>query len=111
MITLYDNRMSPMWHHCFRDSPVPDFSSDKEVRMSRRMCQKYRSWQRPGAVTGATVDEFYEAVKETDKSQNTCYVMFVARHKTARQGPATVTLTKQGHFFVQGYVFLSNKRK
>ena len=42
----------------------------------------YRSWQRPGAVTGATVAEFSDAVKETSKSEEACYVVLVARHKT-----------------------------
>ena len=86
------------------DSPTPEDCRLVMSAVTTRIA--YRSWQRqrPGAVTGATVDEFYEAVKETDESQKTCYVMFVARHKTARQGPASVTLTKQDHYFVQAYV-------
>ena len=87
---------------CTVDSPTPEDCRLVMSAVTTRIA--YRSWQRPGAVTGATVDEFYEAVKETDASQKTCYVMLVARHKTARQGPASVTLTKQDHYFVQAYV-------
>ncbi len=56
----------------------------------------FRSWQQPGAVTGATVGEFNDAVKETGKLEEACYVMLVARHKTAPAGPCFSNTDQRG---------------
>jgi len=52
----------------------------------------YRSWQRPGAVTNATLEEF-AGMKEVRGSGEAVHVMSVSRHKTAWEGPALITAT------------------
>ena len=48
----------------------------------------YRSWQRPGAVTNATLEEF-GATTEVVSGGDAMHVMKVGRHKTAREGPTS----------------------
>ena len=63
----------------------------------------YHSWQRPGAVTNATLNE-YEAMKERGRDGVTVHVMRVARHKTAREGPAHITITAEDKKLFDRYV-------
>ena len=64
----------------------------------------YHSWQRPGAVTNATLNE-YEAMKEErGRDGVTVHVMRVARHKTAREGPAHITITAEDKKLLDRYV-------
>ena len=54
----------------------------------------YHSWQRPSAVKNATMSEFLAARQVTDdETGKSCWVMTVARHKTAREGPAHIMMT------------------
>ena len=64
----------------------------------------YLSWQRPGAVTNATLQEFTTANQVSDDADEPYWVMRVARHKTAREGPANITLTKPDHTLVGKYI-------
>ena len=67
----------------------------------------YRCWSRPGAVTGATLAEYSNSVKEVDtKTGKASWVMMVARHNTARQGPASITFTKQDRYYLENYLSL-----
>ena len=55
--------------------------------------------QRPGAVMGATVEEF-DKVRITQG----VYVMYVKEHKTSTSGPARLTMTKEDYERVTNYV-------
>ena len=63
----------------------------------------YRSWQRPGAVTNATLEEF-GATTEAVNGGEVVHVMKVGRHKTAREGPAFITMSQSDKRLVLRYV-------
>jgi len=63
------------------------------------------SWQRPSAITNATMSEFRTARKITDDDTGkTCWVMTVARHKTAREGPAHITMSEVDYRLACRYI-------
>ena len=65
----------------------------------------YRSWQRPGAVSNATMDEFAATSREADgEAGEPCWVMLISRHKMARQGPASITMTQENYRLLRQYV-------
>ncbi len=49
------------------------------------------------------MEEFWEARRETEGEEDV-YVMRVVRHKTARQGPANITMLKHDWELVKKYV-------
>ncbi len=53
----------------------------------------YSNFQRPGAATNATLEEFNQALP-VEGSKGVCYVMRVKRHKTM---PAQVVLSRPEH--------------
>ena len=55
--------------------------------------------QRPGAFETATLSEFQRAKKVDGKT-----VMKVARHKTAKAGPAPITMSDNTYTNVKAYV-------
>ena len=58
-----------------------------------------RNWQRPGAGANALLSEFRSSACEGD-----VFVMRVAQHKTARQGPARLTMTNSEMKMIKKYV-------
>ena len=63
----------------------------------------YRSWQRPGAVTNATLEEFGATTKVVSGG-DAVHVMKVGRHKTAREGPALITMSQSDKKMVLRYL-------
>ena len=63
-----------------------------------------RSWQRLGAVVLATLAEFQSCTEVETEGGETVYVMRVLRHKTARQGPANITMTKADWRLLRRYI-------
>ena len=59
----------------------------------------FESVQRPGAVIGATLDEFRK-----DKLRDGVWVFTVRDHKTARSGPAQLTLSQEFKARLDAYV-------
>ena len=62
-----------------------------------------KNWQRPGVANLATLQEFRSSEKIIEGGV-TMMIMRVARHKTARQGPANVVMTVDEHKLVRKYV-------
>lgn len=57
------------------------------------------SWQRPGAGTGCTIEEWHNRVKHPD-----CSIMTVVEHKTGHMGPATLQITNANVGKMEMYV-------
>ncbi len=57
------------------------------------------NFQRPGAITNATMEEFRDSVQVSGS-----YVMRVKRHKTMREGPAQVVIRGNDHEAIQKYI-------
>ena len=65
----------------------------------------YRLWQRPSAVSEATIAEFEAAQRISDDEMGkSCWIMTVARHKTAWEGPANITMTAEDYRLTCQYV-------
>ena len=65
----------------------------------------YRLWQRPSAVSEATIAEFEAAQRiSDDETGKSCWIMTVARHKTAWEGPANITMTAEDYRLTCQYV-------
>ena len=63
----------------------------------------FKNWQRPGAVTNATVNEF-EAAKVIVKGGEPLYVMSVEHHKTSLEGFAKVVIDPVDHGMIIQYI-------
>ena len=86
---------------------APDLNEDDKKLVVAAITTRlaYRSWQRPGAVTNARLEEFQATKKVTDPDGGEdVYVMKIVRHKTAREGPANITMSKEERRLVQKYV-------
>ena len=53
-----------------------------------------KNWQRPSAAAGATFEEF-KNIEEVCEQGTVVVVMWVVRHKTARQGPVKLDHDKR----------------
>lgn len=58
----------------------------------------YHLWQRPSAASEATIAEFEAAQRiSDDETGKSCWIMTVARHKTALEGPANITMSAEDY--------------
>jgi len=62
-----------------------------------------KNFQRPGAAAQATLQEF-NSIQKVNEGGEEVRVMRVARHKTARKGPAYLTMTANDHKLLKKYV-------
>ena len=79
---------------CLQVTKLPD-DKLKTMTSAIAVLLLFRSAQRPGAVTGATLAEFRRA-----KHHGDVWVMTVASHKTASHGAAQVTMEEDTHLRV-----------
>ncbi len=64
----------------------------------------YSNFQRPGAATTATLEEFNQALPVEGSMEGVCYVMRVKRHKTMKEGPAQMVLSQADRNILKKYV-------
>lgn len=65
----------------------------------------YLTWQRLGAIVNTNMDEYESLTRDIDEeTRENCCVMLVAQHKTARQGPTSITLSKKDKTLLHEYV-------